>query len=451
MTRRSRMRMPIATIVIALAAAGASRSAEPPAATEDIPPALSPAEARRASRLRPGLRMERVAAEPLVVDPVAIDFGGDGKLWVCEMRDYPAGIDGRWKPGGVIKVLEDRDGDGRYETATNFLEGLPFPTGVMAWRRGAIICAAPEILYAEDRDGDGKADHREVLFRGFATENYQARVNGLSYGLDNWVYGANGLIGGVVHGSATGREVNIGGRDFRIRPDDGAMEPASGLTQQGRVRDDWGDQFGGNNSIWIQHSPLPDHYARRNPRVAAPKPAIYVPRDPENQRVFPASKTLDRFTQPQTANRVSSACSPLISRDTLPGPGFAGNAFICEPVHNLVHREVLTPDGVTFAGHRAPEERASEFLASTDNWFRPVQVRTGPDGALWVVDMYRFVIEHPRWISPEPLASLDVRAGADKGRISRISPEVAPPRPVPLLDRLATPDLARALDSPNGT
>jgi putative membrane-bound dehydrogenase-like protein len=417
----------------------------------DEPSPLLPAEALRSLRLKAGLKAELVASEPLIESPVAIDFGTDGKLWVCEMRDYPTGIDGHWKPGGVIKVLEDRDGDGRYETATRFLEGLPFPTGVMAWRQGVIVCAAPEILYAEDTDNDGKADRRQVLFRGFATENYQARVNGLSYGLDNWVYGANGLIGGVIRGTATGRDVNIGGRDFRIEPDTGLMEPASGLTQQGRVRDDWGEQFGGNNSIWIQHYPLPDHYVHRNPRVAAPAPAVYVPRDPKNQQVYPASRTLERFNQPQSANRVTSACSPLIYRDVLLGPAYTGNAFMCEPVHNLIHREVLSPDGVTFAGHRSPDEQSSEFLASTDNWFRPVQVRTGPDGALWVVDMYRFVIEHPRWISPERLAALDIRGGADKGRIYRVYPETDPPRAVPNLDRLATLNLAKAIDTPNGT
>src|SRR5262245_55710406 len=124
----------------------------PVAVREQIPPALTPAESLGAFRHDPGLTIELVAAEPLVVDPVAIDFGGDGRLWVCEMRDYPAGLDGNWKPGGAIKMLEDRDGDGRYETATTFLDGLPFPTGVMAWRRGALICAAPEILYAEDLD-----------------------------------------------------------------------------------------------------------------------------------------------------------------------------------------------------------------------------------------------------------------------------------------------------------
>jgi hypothetical protein len=120
------------------------------AAGEEIPPALSPSEALLAFRLKPGLKVELVASEPLIESPVAIDFGADGRLWVCEMYDYPTGIDGRWTPRGVIKVLEGRDGDGRYDHATRFLEGLPFPTGVMAWRQGALVCAAPEILYAED-------------------------------------------------------------------------------------------------------------------------------------------------------------------------------------------------------------------------------------------------------------------------------------------------------------
>lgn len=421
------------------------------AAADDMPPPKTPAEAIAAFRVKPGLKVELAVAEPLVLDPVAIDFGADGYLWVCEMRDYPTGIDGQWKPGGIVRRLEDRDSDGRYDTAVEFLGDLPFPTGVMAWRKGVLVCAAPDIIYAEDTNGDGKADVRKVLFHGFATENYQARVNGLSYGLDNWVYGANGLIGGNIRGTATGREVNIGGRDFRINPDTGVMEPASGLTQQGRVRDDWGNQFGGNNSILIQHYPFPDHYARRNPRVAAPSPAVLLTKDADPSLLYPASETLARYNHPESANRVTSACSPLIYRDDVLGPEYVGNALTCEPVHNLVRRSVLTPDGVTFAGHRAADEQTSEFFASTDPWFRPVQVRTGPDGALWVVDMYRFVIEHPRWISPEKLATLDVRAGADKGRIYRIVSEKRAPRTVARLSTLSTADLAAALDTANGT
>ena len=420
-------------------------------ASKETPAPLSTADALKAFRAKPGLKVELVASEPLVLDPVAVDFGNDGKIWVAEMRDYPTGIDGKWTPGGVIKVLEDRDQDGRYETGTEFLKGIPFPTGVMAWRKGVLICAAPEIIYAEDTDGDGKADVRKVLFQGFATENYQARVNGLSYNLDNWVYGANGLIGGTIRGTATGREVNIGGRDFRINPDRGVMEPASGLSQQGRIHDDWGNQFGGNNSVLLYHYPFPDHYARRNPRVAAPSPAVFLGSDSDPSLLFPASRTLSRFNHPESANRVTSACGPCLYRDDLLGKEYAGNAFTCEPVHNLVRRTILESEGVTFKGRRADDEQASEFLASVDPWFRPVQARTAPDGSLWIVDMYRLVIEHPRWISPERLSTLDVRAGADKGRIYRVVPEGVPLRTVPVLEKLSNEDLVRSMDTPNGT
>ncbi len=414
------------------------------------PPSMSPEDSLKAIVVPKGFKVELVAAEPLVVDPVAIDWGTDGKLWVCEMRDYPTGIDGNWKPGGTVSYLEDTDKDGKYDKSTLFATGYPFPTGVMAWRKGVLLSAAPEIIYLEDTDGDGKADLKKVLFRGFATENYQARVNGLSYNLDNWVHGANGLIGGSIKGTATGKTVDIGGRDFRIRPDTGVMEPASGLTQQGRIHDDWGNQFGGNNSAWIQNYPFPDHYARRNPDVAVPGPTVYLPQGPESSRIYPAGELGERYNHPESANHVTSACSPMIYRDALL-PGLKGNAFICEPVHNVVHREVVEPKGVTFASHRAPGEDASEFLGSTDHWFRPVQVRTGPDGAIYVVDMYRYVIEHPRWISPERLASLNFRAGDAMGRIYRVVPDGTPARPIPVLDSLSTPELAKAIDSPNGT
>jgi hypothetical protein len=245
--------------------------------------------------------------------------------------------------------------------------------------------------------------------------------------------------------------INIRGRDFRMDPDTGAFEPVSGLTQQGRVRDDFGNWFGCDNSHLLWHYPLADEYVRRNPFVAAPSPAVPVPRDRDWNRVYPASKTLERFNDPQSANRVTSACGLEIYRDELLGREFYGNAFTCEPVHNLVHREVLIPDGVTFRSRRATNELNREFLASTDNLFRPVQARTGPDGALWIVDMYRYVIEHPRWIPSNRLAQLDVRAGADKGRIYRVYRKDSLPRRIQNYAKLSTSALAAALDSPNGT
>jgi putative membrane-bound dehydrogenase-like protein len=429
---------------------------------------LSPKAALNSMRVAPEFKVDLVVAEPHVIDPVAIDWGADGKLWVVEMRDYPMGIDGKWKPGGCVKFLEDRNGDGRYEKASLFLDNLPFPTGVFAWRKGVLVCAAPDILYAEDTNGDGRADVVKKLFTGFATNNYQARVNSLSLGLDNWIYGANGLLGGTIRfvggtGSASPilngdsrssslqGELDIRGRDFRMNPDTGAFEPASGLTQQGRVRDDFGNWFGCDNTHLLWHYPLGDEYVRRNQGATPPAPNVQVPQGREWNWIFPASQTLERFNDPNSANRVTSACGLEIYRDELLGKEFYGHAFTCEPVHNLVHREVLMPDGVTFRSTRATNEPDREFLASTDNWFRPVQARAGPDGALWIVDMYRYVIEHPRWIPSNRLAQLDVRAGDDKGRIYRVYRKDSPPRPIRNFAKFSPPQLAAALDSPNGT
>ncbi|MBI1842529.1 MAG: HEAT repeat domain-containing protein [Verrucomicrobia bacterium] len=408
-------------------------------------------ESLRSIRVPPGFSVELVASEPEVIDPVAIDWDAAGRLWVCEMRDYPTGIDEKWGPGGRVRVLEDKDGDGRYETSTVFADGLPFPTGVMAWGKGALICAAPDVLYAEDLDGDGKADRIEKAFTGFFTDNYQARVNGLSLGLDHWVYGANGLLGGAIQSaSGGGLAVDIRGKDFRFRFDRSGFETVAGLSQQGRVRDDWGRWFGCDNGTLLREYPFPANAARRNPHVALPDESHYVPDYPNSSRVFPISRLLERFNDPDNANRATSACGVGLYRDTLLGESFYGNAFTCEPVHNLVHREVLESDGTQFTSRRAPSELESEFLASSDNWFRPVQVRGGPDGALYVVDMYRFLIEHPRWIEPSRLAKIDVRAGSDRGRIYRVVATGKPKRPIRDLTRLTPQELAAALDNPSG-
>jgi putative membrane-bound dehydrogenase-like protein len=441
-----------------------------------MPPPKSPDEALKSMHLKPGFQIELVAAEPLVVDPVAFDWGPDGRLWVVEMRDYPNGI--TWKKpgdefgvaGGRVKVLTDENGDGKYDKASVFLDKVPFPTGVKVWRKGILVTAAPDVFYAEDTNGDDVADERKVLYRGFGEGNQQHRVNGLRWGLDNWLYIGNGDSGGVIKALAAltptrrasegatptrsvseGTEVNVNGRDLRVRPDTGDVDAQSGQTQFGRERDDWGNWFGGNNSNPMWHYTLEDHYLRRNPHFAPPPNKKQVSTSPGAAPVFPRSKTLTRFNDFHTADRFTSACSPIIYRDEWLGPEFYGNSFVCEPVHNLVHREIVTADGTTFTSRRADDEQTSEFLASDDNWFRPSMCRTGPDGALWISDMYRFVIEHPKWIPDEFQKTLDLRAGDDKGRIYRIYHESRPPRSIARLDKLDTAGLVAALDSPNGT
>ena len=416
----------------------------------DMPPPKSPAEALASFRLRPGFRIELVAAEPMVMDPVSFDWGADGRLWVVEMRDYPLGLDGQGKPGGVVKVLQDTDGDGGYDKVTIFLEGVAFPSSVMPWGKGALIAAAPDLFYAEDTDGDGRANVRKVLFTGFTPGNQQHRFNGFEWGLDGWIYAANGESGGTVKSIATGKTISISGRDIRFRPATGEIETVSAQTQFGRRRDDWGNWFGNNNPTWLWHVTLPEHYLRRNPHLAVKRVLRVLANYDDSTRVFPASAAMVRPNQPWSLNHVTSGCSPCPYRDDLFGPEFATSVFASEPVHNVVHREVLVRNAAGFTSHRAAGEEQSEFLASTDNWFRPVTTRTGPDGALYVADMYRFVIEHPEWISPEMQARLDLRAGADKGRIYRVVPEGKARRPIPNLAAKNTRDLAAALDSVNG-
>ncbi len=414
------------------------------------PRAKSPEASLRSIRVRPGFTVELVACEPLVQSPIFVAWGPDGKLWVVEMGDYPVGLDGKGKPGGRIKFLESTKGDGKYDRATVFLDGLSFPTSVLPWGKGVLVTCAPEIFYAEDTDGDGKADLRVPLYTGFHEGNPQHRVNSLVYGLDNWIYCANGDSGGLVKSVKTGASIEIRGRDLRIRPSDGGLEAQAGQTQYGRGRDDWGNWFGNNNSDPLYHYVLAEQYLRRNPHVAAPNLRVQVSVTPGPSRVYPISRTLPRFNDPGAANHFTSACSAIVYRDDLFGPAFAENTFVSEPVHNLVHREIMTPRGITFTSRRAADEQESEFLASSDNWFRPTTIQTGPDGALWVVDMYRQVIEHPEWIPPDWQRRLDLRAGADKGRIYRVYPVGSRPRSVPRLDRLDATGLVAALDSPNG-
>jgi putative membrane-bound dehydrogenase-like protein len=441
------------------AASGQSVGTPKPA---PIPPQSEPVSAKESLKLihvPKGYRAELVASEPQVLDPVAFDWDAQGRLWVVEMADYPLGMDGKGKPGGRVRVLEDADGDGRYEKGQLFAEGLNFPNGILTWRDGVIVTAAPEILFLRDTDNDGKMDSREVLLAGFNEGNQQLRVNGLRWGLDNWVYCANGGhhaahgLGIKVQSTRSGNTYEIGSRDFRFRPDTGELELESGPSQFGRNRDAWGHWFGTQNANPLWHYVIADRYLARNPYVPMP-PAIRHVVGPGSPPVFPASEREKRYHGFEQIGRFTSACGSTIYGDEqLFEKSDSQHAFSCEPFSNLVQHNIISDAGVSFVSSRAAGEEKYDFFASEDRWCRPVMARTGPDGAIWIADMYRYMIEHPDWLPKEGKEELlpHYRLGEDRGRIYRVVRDgVRSDAPVALkLDQLDTAGLVAALDSPN--
>ena len=415
-----------------------------------LPLPKSAEESAQAMELLPGYTIELMAAEPLVADPVAFEWDSHGRLWVVEMADYPLGLDGKGQHGGRVRWLEDRDGDGHYDHSTVFLDGLSFPNGVMPWRDGVLISATPDILFARDTNGDGKADETRVLFSGFREGNQQHRMNGFEYGLDNWVYGANGDSGGIVTSPGTGLSVNIRGRDFRFRPDTLEFQTQTGQTQYGRRRDDWGNWFGNNNPNLGWHYTQPEHYLRRNPHFVAPSPRHPIGNYSRSQQINHISKPHQRFSGVGTYHQITAANSPTPYRDELFGEQSSRHLFISAPAYNVVRRELLEPNGVTFSSNRPEGADGHEFLASSDSWFRPITLKTGPDGALWIADFYRLVLEHPEWIPDDVERYHNVRAGSDRGRLYRVYPDGTKPRPIPNLANKTTAQLVAALDSPSG-
>lgn len=400
------------------------------------PPPRTPQESLAALHLKPGFTATLVASEPLVQDPVFVDWDASGRMWVVEMGDYPFAPGEKTTTGelgqdkvsnlqtGRVKILEDTNNDGVYDKATLFLDGLHHPNGLAFWKGGVFIAANPDVLFAEDTNGDGKCDQKEPWFSGFTTGNPQHLVNGFAWGLDGWLYGANGDSGGDIVCAKTGKKLALGANDFRFDPHTGEFEIDAGRSQYGKWRDDWGNWFGNNNSVLGWHYFLPLRYLARNPDLAVKSIREVINND---KQVFPVSAPVRRFNWASATNTLTSGCSPMPYRDELFRDDGRNVMFICEPANNLVHREVLNYDGIAITSARHPADKESEFLASEDNWFRPAMARTGPDGALYVVDMYRQVLEHPEWIPAEIVKGLDIRAGEDMGRIYRIAPATEPP------------------------
>lgn len=425
-------------------------------------------------RLQQGFSLELVAHEPDVVDPIDAAFDADGRMYVVEMRDYPFLPDQRPEKYvqrqperfGSIRLLEDTDGDGRMEKSTVFADRLTWPQSVCCYKGGVFVIAPPSLWYMKDTNGDGVADVKEEWYSGFSLANVQALSNGLEWSFDHGIYWAGGRSGAEIkQGDQLLFALNR--KDLRLNPMTHELTAVSGGEQYGHTFDDWGHRFVCNNSNHLQQVVLPAEYLDRNPYVtptnvvrtiaaegaAAP---VYRISPPEPWRIV---RTARRAADPAFASRApqtelvatgffTSATGVTVYRGGAYPAEYQGNVFIGDVGGNLVHRKRLDPQGLTMIGTRTEEQ--VEFLASTDNWFRPTNFVNAPDGTLYILDMYWETIEHPASIPEDIKAHLDLESGNDRGRIYRlVSPNMVRFQP-PKLGSMSTVDLVAQLESPHG-
>lgn len=379
-------------------------------------------------QLEPGLRIELIAAEPLVVDPAAFAFDEDGVMYVAENRGYPDPAEGGAPTQlGRIARLEDRDGDGKYDHRTEFATGLSYPNGIMVWRGGVFVTCAPDIYYFKDTDGDGIADVKKVVLTGFnADKTAQIRTSHPTLGMDGWVYVTSGLNGGEVTSPEHPERdpVAFSPSDGRFHPENLEFQTTGGRSQFGLAFDAFGRRFGTSNRHPLQHVVIEPWYLGRNPHLLFNQTIQDVADAEANGTVYPISNAvtsadfIPKLIGLSHKGTFTSACGPVIYNGTALGEEHLGNVFICEPAQNLVQRQIISPDNVSFRSAPAYENR--EFLASSDSWFNPVFLGHGPDGALYLADMHRKVIDHPSYVPEMAREGLDFESGKNQGRIYRI-------------------------------
>ncbi|WP_428306609.1 PVC-type heme-binding CxxCH protein [Lacipirellula sp.] len=396
---------------------------------------LEPEQAPKSFEIEPGFALELAAAEPATTDPVALDFDEHGRMFIVEMLGYSENPDDML---GCIRVLEDADHDGRFEKSSVYADGLEWPTAILCYDGGVFVGAPPEILYLKDADGDGRAEVRKVVFTGFGTHNVQGLLNSFRWGLENRIHVAVSSCGADLRrGDQPDAEpLVLRGRNFSFDPKTLNVSAESGASQHGYFIDPLGREFTCNNSNHIQQIVADDADLSRNPHLQAPSSLRSIAIEGPTADVFRISP-VEPWREIRTRLRAKGIVPGIVEGGGRPAGYFTsatgvtiytgdawpaeyrGNAFVGDVGSNLVHRKTLEsrPDDIALVARRATPGR--EFVASRDIWFRPVQFANGPDGNLYILDMYREVIEHPDSLPPIIKQHLDLTSGRDKGRLYR--------------------------------
>ena len=405
------------------------------------PPVLTPVEQQKTFRFaEPGYRIELVASDPMVQDPVAITFDGEGRLWVVEMRGYMPNVNGTGsrKPVGRVSVLEDVNGDGKMDKSTVFADQLVLPRAISLHPDGVLIAQNKALHFYEDTDGDLVQDRKTLVDKKYAHDSIEHSANGLLRAMDNWIYNAKE------------------GHRYRRTTDGWKRDDTEKRGQWGICQDNWGRLFYNYNHSQLHADFVPPNTLTRNPNHE-PSTGLGAGVALSNE-VFPIRPTRaanrgyipGALDEEGRIKQFTSACAPMIYRGAL-FSGFAGNSFVCETVGNLIKRSILSESGVAVTGASAYPDK--DFLASTDERFRPCWITEGPDGAIYVTDMYRGIVQDAPHMSPY-LREHSIKREMDKpihlGRIWRIVPEkFEQPKP-PGFSNMPEAELVKTLAHPAG-
>jgi putative membrane-bound dehydrogenase-like protein len=437
-------------------------------ADHDVRQPVEPADAAEFIEVHDGFDVELVAAEPLVRDPMAMEFDENGVAYVLEIPAYNEYEKPEPRTPGSIARLEDTDGDGRFDRRTIFSDDLKYPTGLFCYDGGLFVGDPPNLLYLRDTDGDGKADERTVLFTGFgAALAGESQLNSFRWGLDNRIHISTGLDGGDIRPADKPDDParTVRNRRVLLEPRSRTFELTSGGGQHGMSFDDWGRTFVCDNSNPVDIITYDDRYIERNPLMSAPsaverlgpgegymKLARISP--PDAWRIIrdelhkEGAKLTEPFEEGRASGVITSATGVTVYRGDAWPKEYRGSVFVGEVANNVVYRALLKNDGLATTSRRA--DAGAEFLASRDTWFRPAQFAHGPDGNLYVIDIYRELIEGIQWVPQEVLAKMDATAGQDRGRIYRVMPEGFKQPPPVRMGKMSTPELVEQLASRNG-
>ena len=405
-------------------------------------PARTAAEEMETFQIEPGFKVQLVASEPLIEDPVLIQFDENGRLWVVEMRGYMTDIEGSEEdlPIGRISILEDENGDGEMDKSTIYLDNLIMPRALGFIKGGALVAENNSLWVTYDIDGDLKADTKTLLDSTYASNGVPEHSdNGFVRNVDNWYYSAKSRL------------------RYKFDQGEWIRDSTEFRGQWGISQDDQGRLIYNYNWSQLHGDLVPANYLSRNPNH---EPSTGIDHGLTiDRKIFPirTNPAINRGYIPGTLTEdgklleFTSACSPTVNRSHLFPSEYFGNIFVMENAGNIIKRNVVKQNGILLEAFDPNSGR--EFMASTDERFRPVHGAMGPDGALYIADMYRGVVQHGSYMTPylkEQTLERGLELPVHLGRIWRIVPEDWEPEPFPKLGNESNSELISRLSNPDG-